>query len=122
MNYRILLQVPQELTSDALTVEQQEAVAGVLGQYVMPMPGTIANEGKVICDGIAADKFDASTLEPLGLPFKLIGQWRDDGTVIVPLYEETFLKHLPPSIDDEGNSTPPFVHEPHRWAGWPELF
>ena len=117
MSYRILMLVPEGLTLDALSSEQQAAIASVLGQYVLPMIGTIPNAGRVVLDGVAADNFDASTIPLLGLPFEVIGQWKEDGTVIVPFDDEKFLAHLPDP--EEGDKV---LHEPHRWAGWPELF
>ena len=54
MSYRILMLVPEGLTLDALSSEQQAAIASVLGQYVLPMIGTIPNAGMVVLDGVAA--------------------------------------------------------------------
>lgn len=123
MTNRILLLVPQGLTFDMLTEEQQTAINGVFGQYVLPMPSTIPHDGKVVLDGLAADNFDASHIPLLGLPFEVIAQWKDDGEVVIPLNEAVFLEHLPPSYtyDEEGNvidTVPATLCEPHSWAGW----
>ena len=85
----------------------------VILQHVIPMPGTVQAEGKVIVDAL--------TVEPISED-NVIGQWQDDGTVVVPLDAELFMQHLPSGVDEEGNVTPAVLHEPHRWAGWPELF
>lgn len=117
MTFRVLILVPEGLTFEALTPEQQVAVNSVLGQYVLPMPSTIAADGQIVLDGVAADNFDPATIAPLGLPFEIIGIWRDDGHVVMPLNEGIFLRHLP-----ELEQGIKILHEPHRWAGWPELF
>lgn len=117
--YRVLLRMDENTTFDALSLTQQEAIGRVLGQYRLPMPGTVAVLGKVICDCIAADNFDPSVMDDLGLAdWEIIGMWKSDGTVIVPLDEVKFLAHLP-LLDD---LSVPLVYEPHRWAGWPQLF
>lgn len=85
----------------------------VILQHVIPMPGTVQAEGKVIVDAL--------TVEPISED-NVIGQWQDDGAVITPLDEAAFMKHLPDTVDEEGNATKAVLHEPHRWAGWPELF
>lgn len=116
MTNRILLLVPQGLTFDMLTPEQQAAINGVFGQYVLPMPSTIPHAGKVVLDGLSADNFDAATIPVLGLPFEVIGQWKDDGEVVIPLNEAVFLEHLPnPEIGVK------VLHEPHSWAGWEQV-
>lgn len=121
MYYRVLFLIPEGLTFDMLTPEQQAAIRSVLGQFVLPMPSTIPFGGKVVCDGLAAENFDPSTLGPLGLPFEIIGLWEFDGEnaiEVVPLNETAFMAHLP--LDENGVPQP--LHEPHRWSGWPVLF
>lgn len=117
--YRVLLLIPEGTTFDSLTIEQQEAIAGVLGQYRLPMPGTVPALGKVVCDCLAASNFDPATMPGLGLgDWEIIGMWKDDGTVVIPLDEVKFIARLPLTE----LMTPPPLHEPHRWAGWPQLF
>lgn len=117
MTYRIIMLVPEGLTFALLTPEQQAAINSVIGQYVLPMPATIPFNGKVVLDGLAADNFDADTLDPLGLPFEIIGQWDDQGNIIVPLDEDALATHIEP--DQEGNKV---LRETHCWSGWPPLF
>lgn len=125
MTNRLLILVPQGLTFDMLTPEQQAAINSVFGQYVLPMPSTIPFNGKVLLDCLAADNFDASYIPLLGLPFTVIAQWKEDGFVVLPLDETLFLQHLPSSYiyDEDGNltETPATLHEPHSWAGWPKV-
>lgn len=81
-----------------LTPEQQAAIQSVFGQFVLPMPDTIPANNKVVCDGLAAENFDPSTLGPLGLHFEIIGLWEFDGEnsiEVVPLNETAFMAHLP---------------------------
>ncbi len=122
MYYRVLFLIPEGLTFDMLTPEQQAAIQSVFGQFVLPMPSTIPYGGKVVCDGLAADNFDPSTLGPLGLPFEIIGLWEWDGadyiSEVVPIDAVAFMAHLP--LDENGDPQP--LHEPHRWSGWPVLF
>ena len=65
--YRVLLRMNEGTTFESLTLEQQEAIASVLGQYRLPMPGTNPALGKVICDCLAASNFDPATMPGLGL-------------------------------------------------------
>ncbi len=122
MYYRVLFLIPEGLTFDMLTPEQQAAIQSVFGQFVLPMPDTIPANNKVVCDGLAADNFDPSTLGPLGLPFEIIGLWEWDGAdyinEVVPIDAVAFMAHLP--LDENGDPQP--LHEPHRWSGWPVLF
>lgn len=127
MTYRALFLVPEGITFGMLTEEQQQAVQSVLGQHVLPMPGTIAANGKVVLDGVCGDNFDPETIEPLGLPMEMIGLWQEDGTAVMPLSEAVFMPHLPDQIAyGEGgevlSTSPAVFHEPHRWAGWTNLF
>jgi len=72
---RVLLRVPAGLTFEALTIEQQDAIASVLGQYVMPMPSTVEADGFVICDAVTKPNFDPSTMDGLGLNWPILGIW-----------------------------------------------
>jgi len=117
MSYRVLMLVPEGLTFEALTPEQQAAISSVFGQYVLPMYGTVPAAGKVVCDAVAGDNFDPGAIGSLGLPFELIGMWKDDGTIALPLNEAEFMARLPEP--EEGVKV---LHEPHRWSGWPKLF
>jgi hypothetical protein len=123
MTYRAIILVPEGLTFEQLTQEQQDAINSVFGQFVLPMPSTIAANGTVICDALTSDKFNANNITGLGLPFKIIGIWKEDSTPLIPFNSGEFIDHLPSKIiyDEEGNeigSTPATLHEPHTWAGW----
>lgn len=117
--FRVLLLIPENTTFASLTLEQQEAIASVLGQYRMPMPGTVPFGGKVVCDALTASNFDPDTMDDYGLgSWQIIGQWDSTGAVITPLNEPEFILRLPLTE----LLTPPPLFEPHRWAGWAQLF
>lgn len=117
MYYRVLFLIPEELTFDMLNAEQQAAIRSVLGQFVLPMPSTIPSGGKVVCDAVAGDNFNPDAIGSLGLPFELIGLWKEDGTIVMPLNEAEFMARL--TEPAEGVKV---LLEPHRWSGWPKLF
>lgn len=117
MNHRLILQVPEALTFDMLTQDQQDAIASVFGQYVVPMPGTVPSGGMKVVDAVTAPNFNPANMAQHGLIWPILGMWQDDGTAVIPLDEAKFLAHLLPPEDG-----PAVLHEPHRWAGWPELF
>ena len=122
MTYRAIILVPEGLTFEQLTEEQQAACNSVFGQYVNPMPSTITYNGKQVLDGLAVDNFDPTTIGTLGLPFEIIGLYPDTSeTPIVPLDEAVFINYLPDQIDGEGNTIEKVMHVPHSWAGWAEL-
>ncbi len=114
---RVILTVPEGLSFDNLTTEQQEAIRSVFGQYVLPMPNTIPNAGKVLCDAVTTDQFNPSRISELGLPFVLIGMFDGDGLEVIPLNTDAFLSYIP-----NPPSGPKVLYETHRWAGWPKCF
>lgn len=119
----IYLLIPENLTFDTLTEDQQTAINDVFGQYRMPMSGTKSVDGLVVCDAICSPSFNPDAMTALGLDWEIIGMWAQDGTVIQPLDEAKFLERLQDKVtyDEEGNvlSTEPAVlHQPHVWAGW----
>lgn len=116
MSKRVLLLVNEGLTFDMLPPEQQAAINGVFGQYFMPMPGTRASDGFVICDAVTTDTFDPTLMDDFGILWPIIALWENDGTVLIPLNEAEYLARLEP--DENGDI---ILHEPHRWMGWPEL-
>ena len=109
---RVLLLVPEGLTFDMLSVEQQAAINSVFGQYVNPMPATITHNGMQVVDAVTADNFNPTVMVDFGIDWPVIGMWSFDGAVLSPLNETEFMKFLP-----EGAT----LHEPHRWAGWPQV-
>lgn len=117
MTHRVLLLVPEGLTFDMLTPEQQDAINGVFGQYVLPMPGTLPFLNRVLCDALVNDSFDPGKLGPLGLPFDIVGMFDEAGSVLIPLNEADFMARLPEP--EEGEKV---LAEPHRWSGWPKCF
>lgn len=114
---RVLLTAPASFTAADLTPVQAEAIRGILGQWVMPMPGTVTTGGLKVIDALTTDAFNPVNIDVLGLPFGLIGMWQWPGAgemeVLVPLDEGAFEAFLPPAAE---------LHEPHRWAGWPAAF
>ncbi len=114
---RVLLLVPEGLTFDMLSPEQQEAINSVLGQYVNPMTSTIPANGMQIVDAVTADNFDPATMPDYGIdwPILSITQWdglAEDVTVIQELDTETYKNYMPDGT----------VTEHHRWAGWPSNY
>lgn len=124
---RVILAVPEGLSFDQLSLEQQEAINGVFGQFVNPMPGTKAANGKQIVDAVTADNFDPMAIAHLALPFDLLAYQQWDGVTLeklVPLDEEAWLAYLPDVnvLDEQGNvvgTAPATFNIPHTWAGWP---
>lgn len=123
MTLSCLLLIPEGLTFDLLTPEQQAAISGVFGQYVPVMPGTVAKDGLVVCDAITADNFRPETMGDYGLGWPLLGLWNaETGEALMPVDTAAYLARLAPVVvtDEEGavvTSTPATLHECHRWAG-----
>lgn len=114
--YRVLLLIPEGLTFGMLTPDQQAGINSVFGQYVMPMPGTIAANGTVVCDAVTLSNFDPTHMAPLGITWPIIGMWDNTGVAVLPLDEAVFMAHLP-----EPDVGPKTIYEPHSWAGWPTV-
>ncbi|MBE2191859.1 MAG: hypothetical protein IAE63_06735 [Alphaproteobacteria bacterium] len=122
MTYRAIILVPEGLTFEQLTEEQQAACNSVFGQYINPMPSTVPFNGKQVLDGLAADNFDPTTIGTLGLPFEIIGLYHDASEApVIPLNETVFMNYLQAYTDEQGNPINPTFHVPHSWAGWKEL-
>lgn len=125
---RVILRIPEALAFEALSPEQQEAIRSVFGQFVTPMPGTVPVGGYKLCDAVTGPNFDPERMALYGMDWPVVGLWDDTGLAVAPFDAATMLAHLPPTqeYDAEGNPTgepqPPILHEPHRWAGWPEAF
>lgn len=117
MSYRILMLVPEGLTLDALSSEQQAAIASVLGQYVNPMPGSIPADGFQLVDALTADNFKPETMIDYGITWPVLSLTQWDGNaekveIIIPLNQEVYVKHMPDGI----------LTETHIWAGWPSNY
>jgi hypothetical protein len=111
---RAILKIPEGLEISQLTQEQQAAIAGVFAQFVMPMPGTIPDDGYIVIDSITGDNYDPETMPGLELPFELLGLWQWDGVSdelveLMPL-DAGFTNYLPEGSDPQ---------LPHGFAGWP---
>lgn len=124
---RSIWAIPAGTTLDTLTPEQQDAIASVYSQFVLPMPGTIPHAGQEVVDGLTDDTFDPLVMPGLGLDWTCIGMWQWDGhgdvVTLVPLDMDALYPHLPDVVeyDDEGNVTgtsPAERRLPHGWAGW----
>ncbi len=112
---RVLLLVPEGLTFDMLSVEQQAAINSVFGQYVNPMPATITHNGMQVVDAVTADNFNPTVMVDFGIDWPIVGIMQWDGaseevTIIQPLDVELYRQHMPDGT----------VTECHRWSGWPE--
>lgn len=114
---RLWLLIPEALDFFYLPQEQQASVHSVFGQYVKPVPGTVAADGLVLCDAVVTDDFDEPTMHALGITWPIVGQWLQDGTVLTPPDTSALLARLAPMLD----GSPASLHEPHRFAGWPEV-
>lgn len=109
---RVIMSAPSALDWDDLTDDQQTAISGVFGEYVMPMPGTIEYSGRKIIDAVTLDSFDPANIPILGLPFEILGLWQWDGVtlkVLEALHHEAFYNYVESGIRVI----------PHSWAGWP---
>lgn len=123
---RVLLLIPDTVTFETLTAQQQEAIRGVFGQWFMPMTGTTPKDGYQICDAACLDAFDPAHMSQYGFNWSIIGQWRfDEGATelvtITPLNEAELLKRLPLEYDDEGNALPHVLKIPSNFYGWPPI-
>jgi hypothetical protein len=127
---RAIVKAPDGITFDSLTVEQKAALESVFTQYTLPMPGTKSHGGYLIIDAVLKDNFDPATIDPLGLPFVLLGYWQWDGigtlTEIIPI-DSTFIDFIQDVVvyDFDYNlisTTSPTLHETHKIAGWPDAF
>lgn len=127
---RVIIKAPENTTLTALTVEQQTAIRSIFSQWVMPMPGTKANTGYTLIDAVVGDNFDPARISALGLPFTVMGMWQWGGAsspVELQALDATFINYLPathtynPITNAVLTTSPPVLHEPHRWAGWPEI-
>lgn len=124
MTKRVILTVPEGLTFDQLTEQQQAAVQQVFGQHVNPMPSTKPFEGRQVVDAITIDEFDPSLMAAYGITdWEVLAMWEWDYAnapiEIEQLDEENFRNYLH-NFDDEGNELPglaPF-RIPHKWSGW----
>lgn len=108
---RVILSAPATLDWGDLTEDQQTAITGVFGEYVMPMPGTIEYSGRKIIDAVTIDSFDPANIPILGLPFETLGlwQWDGDALTILEALHETFYDYVETGIRVI----------PHSWSGWP---
>ena len=111
---RVLLLVPEGLTFDMLSVEQQAAINSVFGQYANPMPSTIPANGMQIVDAVTADNFDPAVMPQYGIDWPVIGLFQWDGkteqiTTVQELDVETYSTHMVDGV----------AVECHSWAGWP---
>lgn len=128
---RLIIKAPQDITLEALTVEQQTAIRSVFSQWTMPMPGTKPNTGYILIDAVVGDNFNPDDIAALGLPFTVFGLWQWPGSgplTTIQALDPAFISYLPvtthtydPDTHAILTTTPPVLHEPHRWAGWPEI-
>ena len=107
VGFRVLLLVPEELDFDDLAPELQAAINGIFGQYEKPMPNTQAVDGLVIVDAVTAGNFIPSTMADYGIDWPIIGMWKANGDVVVPLDTAAYDARV---IDP----TQPM----HQWTGW----
>ena len=119
---RLIIRVPIAIQSfSQLSAAHQEAIQRVFGQYVLPMPGTIAADSFQICDGVSRELDWSILTNQWGWP--VIGVMGEDGDIVLPLDQVIFTRHLPdtPEYNNSGEiigTRPAVFHEPHNWAGW----
>lgn len=112
MAYRVILEVPQGMTFDMLSPEQQDAIRSVFGQFVMPIPRTVPYNGHVLCDAVTEDNFSLQAMQAGGFPFNLLGMWHIDQEA--PVVELNTVQYI--------NYTEGRAEELHTFAGWPPMF
>lgn len=123
---RVILTVPQGLTFDMLTEEQQHAIKLVVGRYVNPMPGSVPFAGQQLVDALTADNFDPTTMGAYGISWPVLytAAWDGESPEVYklhPLDITEYRNYMPDVLDAEGNPTgEKLVTECHRWAGWPD--
>ncbi len=114
---RAWLRIPEGLSFDMLSDEQQAAINSVFGQYVLPMPGLQASEGFVLCDAVTKDNFDPAAMAQFGIDWEviLLAQWDGEAAyyneMIIPLNQEVYVGHTLDGV----------IAETHRPLGWPAL-
>lgn len=127
---RVIIKAPENITLESLTEEQQLAISAVFAQWAMPMPGTQSSDGYILIDAVVGDNFDPTNIAALGLPFTVMGVWQWDGNnglVELQALDVTFIDYLMDTHTYDSDTfailttTPPALHEPHRWSGWPEI-
>jgi len=114
---RLILAIPEALNFSELSQVQQSAIQAELGQFVSPMPGTVAFGGKKVVDAVTGNDFVISRITELGLPFEVLAEQTFDGETIAENFamdEVSFLNYLP--MPEEGEKV---FKVPHTWAGWP---
>lgn len=93
----------------------------------VPLPDVIETfTGLSILDAVTSDNFTVESITTLGLPFTVMGMWQWSGLASEPLVElqaldPSFINYLPDTTDADGVVTPPVLHVPNNWAGWPEV-
>jgi hypothetical protein len=111
---RAILKIPEGLELSQLTQEQQAAINSVFAQFVLPMPGTIPYDGRIVIDSITGDNFDPEVMPGLGLPFGVLCLLQWDGVSeelveLMPLSDD-FINYLPNGSVNQLT---------HGFAGWP---
>lgn len=122
---RIIVKAPVGISLTALATDQQAAIRAAFVQFALPMPATRPSAGYFLIDALVADSFEVAAISRLGLPFDIVGLWQWDGrgqVVVLQVLDPDFIDYLPGTVDYGGQSHAPVLHEPHRWAGWPEAF
>lgn len=126
---RLFLRIPTGESDATRTPDLRAAIAAAVARWVTPQPGTVSAGGYHVADALCADSADISAIATLAPQWGLLGAWRWDEAsascdVLVPLDATTYLAHLPPPVDANGQPTgdPATLHEPHRWAGWPACY
>lgn len=108
--HRIIFLMPEGLSRESLSEEQNAAIDRVFGQYVFPMPGSIATvDGLILCDALVDSSFSEEAMQEVGLPFQIIGRWNSSGALLSEFAHASYAQCQPSG----------FPIESHRWAGWP---
>ena len=93
----------------------------------VPLPDIIEMyTGLSILDATTTDNFTVESITALGLPFTVMGMWEwsgnaNDALIELQTLDPSFINYLPDTTDAEGVVTPPVLHIPNNWAGWPEV-
>lgn len=128
---RVIFLVPKNLTFAQLTTVQQQAIYAVFGQYVMPVPDTIAVDGTILVDALVSDDFNPDKMIALGLDWEIVSLWQWDGVgsqteLMVADLTVLTTRQLPMADNyneygDVISTRPAKLSEFHCWSGWPEI-
>ena len=127
---RVMFLSPKGLMHGGLTASDKSAISQIFDTMVINVPETDVFGGKVLIDSIVPDEFSEKELKDAGFNFTIIGIWQWDGIndikELMPFDSGKLFERLKPKNNYDGDgevisTTPAILHEPHKFAGWPNL-